>query len=433
MKKNKVLSNSIWSITQQFISLLVSFVMGIFIIRYLGTEKSGIINVLNSVVVIIASISWLGLDSIIVNELVKNESSEETIIWTTMFTKIIVTFLTLFIFVLLSLVFNVYDSSRIFVVILLGVGVVFQSYETLIFWFQKHLLVKCVSICSIFSMLISLLYQIYLLIQKKDFVWFSSVTAVHNIVLFFLLLCVFLSFTKTGPSFKLKTLFDMLKISYHYIISALAITLYMQIDKVMIGEMLSDSDAGVYSAAVNVAIVWQFVPLAIINSFRPIILHYKVKNHSLYMDSLKLLNVIITSVSFLFCIFIYLISEFAVVFLYGVDFSGAVYPLRITLWATMISMLGVVRGIWLVAEDYNKYDKFFTIIAAIVNVVLNYILIKKYNIVGAAWATVISYFLEVFMFNCFFKDTKGYLKIYLSSFLHPDRLINTYKTIISDK
>jgi len=56
----------------------------------------------------------------------------------------------------------------------------------------------------------------------------------------------------------------------------------------------------------------------------------------------------------------------------------------------------VASSQYLIAEDYAKISFYRTFIGAIVNIVLNIIMIPKYGINGAAVATLVSYFVSVF-------------------------------------
>lgn len=65
----------------------------------------------------------------------------------------------------------------------------------------------------------------------------------------------------------------MLQQSWYLILSGLMITLYMRLDQVMLGYMMDTKDElGIYSASARIAEMWYFVPMAVITSFRPVIM-----------------------------------------------------------------------------------------------------------------------------------------------------------------
>ena len=92
--------------------------------------------------------------------------------------------------------------------------------------------------------------------------------------------------------------------------------------------------------------------------------------------------------------------------LFGAQYQAAAGVLRIYIWAGVFVFLGVVSSQYLVAENYTKISFFRTLIGAIVNVILNIVLIPKYGINGAAFATLISYSVVTFFIGFIPKTNK---------------------------
>ena len=65
--------------------------------------------------------------------------------------------------------------------------------------------------------------------------------------------------------------------------------------------------------------------------------------------------------------------------LYGASYLPAVQPLRIVVWYTAFSYLGVARNAWMVCENRQKYLKYLYMGAAAINVVLNLLFIVEFN------------------------------------------------------
>ena len=79
-----------------------------------------------------------------------------------------------------------------------------------------------------------------------------------------------------------------------------------------------------------------------------------------------------------------------VLILYGKTYLPAVEPLRIVVWYTAFSYLGVARNAWMVCENKQKYLKYLYISAAVINVILNLVLIPLWGASGAAAASLIT-------------------------------------------
>lgn len=89
--------------------------------------------------------------------------------------------------------------------------------------------------------------------------------------------------SQRGPSFtRLRVSAELgkmhLKDSWPRTLSAIAITAYVKIDQIMLGQMVSDEAVGIYSAATRISDVWYFVPMAIVASVFPAILEAKKRS-----------------------------------------------------------------------------------------------------------------------------------------------------------
>lgn len=122
-----------------------------------------------------------------------------------------------------------------------------------------------------------------------------------------------------------------------------------------------------------------------------------------------------------------LFGKIAILILYGRNYMPAQWPLAILVWSTGFAVLGTARSIWIVTEGYNKYEKNFTIIGAIINVILNATLIPGMGIIGASIATLLSQMFVCLGAPLLYKDTRQFDKILFSSFKRMPKLIEKMK------
>ena len=69
----------------------------------------------------------------------------------------------------------------------------------------------------------------------------------------------------------------------HYILAGLMVSIYVASDRLMLKEMVNESEVGYYSTAVSICNFWVFVLAAIIDSFYPIIMEYKKTDERKYI------------------------------------------------------------------------------------------------------------------------------------------------------
>ncbi|MDE7059874.1 MAG: oligosaccharide flippase family protein, partial [Lachnospiraceae bacterium] len=210
--------------------------------------------------------------------------------------------------------------------------------------------------------------------------------------------------------------------SKHYIISGLAIALYTQMDKVMLGKMMGEREVGLYTSAMTVAMLWEFVPQSIINSARAVILEKKNVNNEEYLRLFRILLLCISLMGIGVGVGIQLFGKWVILLLYGRAYKEAVPLLQILIWSTSFAMLGTARGIWNVAEDKNQYVKYYTIIGGLFNLFFNYFAIQVWGMAGAAVGTLLSQMLVSLGSPMFWKDTRPFVKLYMSSWKYMTQL-----------
>ena len=135
-----------------------------------------------------------------------------------------------------------------------------------------------------------------------------------------------------------------------------------------------------------------------------------------YMDRFKLVMAGANLVSIVFALVLSVFGWFFISVVYGSEYISAVIPLIILSWASVFAMSGYARSIWITGEKFYKYDKRFTLTAAVLDIVLDILFIWRFGIIGAAVATLITYVYEVLIVPLFFKDTRIFAKLYFHSF-----------------
>jgi O-antigen/teichoic acid export membrane protein len=193
--------------------------------------------------------------------------------------------------------------------------------------------------------------------------------------------------------------------------------IYGQIGKIILGQLMTDTDVGLYTAANAIAGMWVFVPTAIINSFRPMVMERKQEaNEKEYRLRLMQLYSLVIWLCIFVALVVTVLAKPAIQILYGNAYLGSVASLRIIIWSELFAMIGTARGIWILCENKNKYVKYYLAIGAVVSVILNCILIPWIGIKGAAVATLTTQFVTSIVAPLFFKRTREHTKIVIDSF-----------------
>jgi O-antigen/teichoic acid export membrane protein len=402
---------------EQILRMITGLLVGIWVARYLGPDQFGVFSYAIAFVAIFSSVAKLGLDSIVVRDLVNNPESRDDYLGTAFWLKIVgaVVALTIIAF---ATEFTSNDRTINLYIFIIASGIIFQSFEVVDFYFQSKVLSKFVSICKITQLLFSSLLKVYLVITGADLLWFVIVSLVDQVLLALTLFIVY-RYQKLGNfynHFDVATAKRQLKDSWPMIFSSLVVMIYMRIDQIMIKEMMGEKEVGLYSAAVRLSEAWYFIPMVITNSLFPAIVNAKQISEKLYYARLQRLYTFMVWFAIAVALPMTFLSDWLVILLYGEAYRLAGQVLMIQAWAGIFVFLGVASGAWLTSENLQHLAFYRTFSGVVVNVLLNIILIPSYGLTGAAIATVISYMIAGFLFDFFHKNTKAIFFMKVNAF-----------------
>ncbi|AMR87735.1 flippase [Bacillus thuringiensis] len=405
-KVNKFTSNTIWLILEKIFQLILGLVVGIWTARYLGPSNYGILNYGASFIAFFSVICSLGLENVIIKYFVDYPRKNNIIL----FSAIIIRFVTSIISILvICLIVSIthYDEKLVIAVITLqSLALIFNSLDTIDYWFQSRLMSMYVVIAKSVTRFIVSIWKVYLLISNASLQLFALSSSIEAMILGVILLVVYFKKNPINFSFSKYYSKELFLNGYHFILSGLLVTLFTQMDRIMLGNLIGQESVGIYSVASNIANLWYFVPLAVINSARPIILKMKQISIVEYQEKLKQLYAFIFWLGLLVSLFITVCSNLIIQTLYGQQYIEAAIPLAILIWASVFSLLGTARNIWIVSEGVNKYTKYYFLIGMFVNFVLNYIFINYFGVVGSAVATLIAQIITTIVAPLFFAKTR---------------------------
>lgn len=393
---------------EQILRMVAGLLVGIWVARYLGPEQFGIFSYAVAFAALFGSIAKLGLDSIVVRDLVLEPNQRDVYLGTAFWLKLGGALAMLAVIASVTRLTSNDVTTNLYIFIIAS-GTIFQSFEVVDFYFQSRTLSKFVSICKLTQLLISSLLKLYLIFAQADLIWFVLVSLVDQVTLAATLYLAY-RYQKVGTFFRqfdLTAAKQLLRDSWPLIFSSLVVMIYMRIDQIMIKEMLGDREVGLYSAAVKLSEVWYFIPMVITSSLFPAVVSAKKVSKELYYTRLQRLYTFMVWMAIAIAVPMTFLSGWLVSVLYGEAYRGAGQVLMINIWAGIFVFLGVASGSWLASENLQQIAFYRTFAGAIINIVLNFVLIRTCGLIGAAIATVVSYMFAGFLFDFFNEKTKA--------------------------
>ena len=406
MLSSKVIRNSGWIIGGKVAQMVIGFLVGIFTARYLGPSNYGVLNTAQAYTAFILPICTLGLSAVFVKCIIDNPGKDGTFLWTGIVFRSVASIAMMLLMLGIVVLLNPEDRTLHIVFFIHSFILLFQSFDLFDYWYQSRYESKFPALFGTIGYLAAAVYKVYLLISGKSVEWFAFATVLDYAIV----AIIYMAYSVPKNRIRLKYSFDlgmkMINNSKHFIVSNMLVVIYAQMDKIMIGKMMSNADVGLYSVGVAICGLWTFVLVAVINSVRPNIVETFKVNKTLYKQKLVALYSVIIWMSFAVSVMICIFSKFIITVLYGQDYIGAAPALRIVTWYISFSYLGVARNIWTVCEDKQKYEKIFALAGAVSNFTLNLILIPLLGINGAAIASVSTQIITNFLVPYAIKDTR---------------------------
>ncbi len=430
MKEKQVFKNAKWIIVCKVMQSLLQFVVGMLCARYLGPSNYGLINYAASIVAFAMPLMKLGLDAVLVYELVNSPEKEGEIMGTSLALNTLSGIACVIGVTAVAAIMNFGETETIIVCVLYSLSIVFAALEMIQYWFQYKLQSKYSSVTMLISYVIVSAYKVYLLATHKSVYWFAVSHAVEFGIIGIVLIAVYLKKSGCPFRFSVERAKSMLARSKHYIFAALMIVVIQNTDHIMLTIMQGKSENGFYSAAITCVSVFQFVYIAIVDSFRPMILSKKKEDSGEYHNNISRLYGITLYTAVAQCVAFFILAELIIYVLYGNDYLNAVPVLRALVFYFVFSVMGLVRNVWILAEEKQKHLWVINLSGALFNIALNAVLIPFYGAVGAAVASLLTQFFANFVLGFIIKPLRINNHLMLKG-LNPKYIFNEIKLLKS--
>jgi O-antigen/teichoic acid export membrane protein len=387
-------------IAGNFLGMVNQIILG----RFLGPEDYGLFNLSMSVVMIAATLCVFGffgsLPRFIPFHLKKDERNvvRSVIDFASLFTFSVGTLLAVATYLLSDrLAVTVFHDPRLapalkvfsFVIPLHGLQQVVQGairgfkaakYEALVF----HIGSRIVTI-SVFLLSLSLIQRLY-----------GAIIAFIAGILVTAIVTIWLIRKRIFPDYlkhpRVDVARNVLSFSWPLALTGVVYLFVTKTDKLMLGYFLSSKDVGIYTPAVVIASLLDFVNSAFKYRFLPTVSEYFSKNDMIGLEPLyKSTSRWSFMVVYPIFLFILVFPKELLTLLYGSQYTGGYIALIVLALGIAVNDFSGTSANVLVGGGRTRLNLLCEVIAAVTNVVLNILLIPIFGILGAAIATAMSY------------------------------------------
>lgn len=405
-RKIEVIYNKIYLLLEKLLRISANTIIFFLMARTYSPEEFGEYNYLISLFLIFAAFSTYGFESYLVKVFIEKKFNIKDVLSVAVISRSVT--LLFFSFFLILYLYHSGKSSLILITLLL---MPFSAFDVFEYYFQSKKNFKLISVIKISVLVLLSSFKLYWISINGDIEYIFLIYFV-DFFLSFLIFYLFFKKSSGTPSSKFdisvfKSLFSQ---TWPLIPSSIALILYMKSDIVMIEAILGSSAVATYSTATKVIEAFYFIAQITMTVAIPTLVTFRNENKRAYIATLrKTLRelLVFASISVLFIIlFSNFISERVL---------DNKYPYFLNVLYTYIPVVFLVYfrvflTRFLHVENLVKCSLLLHGSTAIINIILNYILIHQFGVVGAALATVISYVLSFFIVFFYYKKLR--LKIY---------------------
>jgi polysaccharide transporter, PST family len=399
----KVVANTAWLFAEKIVRMAVGVVIGIWIARYLGAEQFGLLSYAVAFVGLFGTVATLGIDGVVVRELVRDPGHKDEILGTAFMAKLGGGILTFLLAMAGILLLRRPDSVVQGLVAIIAAGTVVQSFDVIDFWFQSRVESRFGVVAKASVFLFVSAVKVALILNQAPLFAFALAASLEILLAAAGLI---VAYRMSGQhlsawSVNAKRVRQLFRDSWPLALASMAVMIYMKIDLIMLGQLLGDRAVGVYSAAIRLSEVWYFIPVSIVASVTPSLIVARKVDMSLYYKRLANLFRLLMGIALAIAIPMTFASGYVARAAYGQGYEGAAQVLAVHIWAVPFVFLGVAQSPWNLNEGMTRFALLKAILGALTNIVLNFLLIPRFGPVGAAISTTVSYALSGVFLNAF--------------------------------
>lgn len=412
--QKKIVSNVTWSLGGKIVNMTSALFVGILVARYLGPENYGIMNYVVSYVAIFSVFATFGLDNIEIRELSRQGDKRDTILGTCFSLRIIFAVIA-YLGIAVSLLLYRMDAFTSVMILAYGLTLFTGTGNILRNYFTSIVRNKYIVKSEIFRTFIGTGIKILLLLLKAPLEYFIYAQIFDTLLV---ASGYYFSYKSVAGSVRLWK-FDrsivgfILKESFPLVLSGAAVIVYQRIDQVMIGNMLDKAEVGYFATAGKFVDLIVFLPTVLVQTVTPMLVRAKENSPESYEAKKKTFVSIITWTAIIMSLIVSLVAYWLIMYTYGSKYALAIPVLQIMAFKAVGMALSSSGGQIIIMEQMQKWAFIRNLIGCVICIVLNYLLIPQYGIVGSAIVTIITVMFTGCFANIFIPPYYEVMKIQL--------------------
>ena len=341
-----------WYFLEKFIRLIGAFLIGAWVARHLGPEHYGSLAYVLALVAVLGFLGSLGIESLVVRDLVEGERSPRRILSTYFFIRLAGA-LTVPVLSAAYLVIS-HDDDRVLLLLaaICSGAVVFAAFDAADCWLQAKNQARTTSVIRLVGFLLGALSKCLLVLIEASVEWFALVVLMESAVvavLYYRLLKRY-GLTPTLRDFSMDEVKHLVVAGRMMVLSGLTVAVYSKVDVLVVGALLSKQDVGSYAIAASMCAAWNMVGMSVAQAWAPRISEAHVQSQGAYIRAMRQLLVTVLALSLIGSLLLSLAAEIIFSLLLGPSYIKGAVILKSLIWSSVFVFLGIATSQIIVNE-----------------------------------------------------------------------------------
>lgn len=399
MLKYKIAKNTIYSAVSEGSNLFL-FLVAIIAARYLGDRMFGIFSFALAFVGLFQILPDFGIGYANTIEVARDKTKVKNYFSYSLGLQIFLSFLT-FAAIVITINITEKDPNTRVIVYILSIAMLLKAFKTTFRWIFKSLenfSFEALTLTIERFLTLSLCFLV--LYMGKGLLNFTYAFTISRIVDITITIII-ISYTCFTPIPKINYALwlDFIKRGFPFVIVGSMITIFFQIDAVMLSFMRTPEEVGWYSASYKIIEMLTAIPRIIAYALLPTLslLHITSKSHvtKLYHKASKYLIMAALPI----CAYTLFRSNDIIRVIFGNNYEKSIVSLQVLIISILFMFQSNLGETVLASINRWKLVVYSAGISVTINIILNLILIPKYGYIGSGMATVITEFIYFFCIN----------------------------------
>lgn len=393
----KAIGNTGWLFADRILHMVVGLVVSVSVTRYLGPERYGLLSYATAFVTLFSAVGQLGLDAVVVRNIVRDPESRDETLGSAFLLKLAGGAVGILLILAGIVLIRPDDRVSQVLVAISSLGLLFQSFNAIDFWFQSQVRSKYTVYARSAAYLAVSAAKLALVLAGAPlaaFAWAGLADVALGslgLVVAYRMAGLSLSSWRASRAGALALFRD----SWPLMFSDLLVLIYMRADKVVLGQLAGEKELGIYSVATLVAEMLYFIPAQIVSSVFPSLIEARGASDELFRQRLQKLYNLMALAGYAVALPLTLLAGWLVPLLFGPGYARSAPMLIGLVWAGVFINFMIVRSSYLTALNWTRLHFIIDFAGCLLNLGLNVLLIPRFGGMGAVAASFVSYWFTV--------------------------------------